>query len=245
MNKKRIMAHMIPYYPDAEASFDVVRGLVDGGAWALEVQFPFSDPTADGPAIQEACTVALKNGFTVDKGMEFLRRIKKQYPDIPLFLMSYASIPYRRGISAFVSAVAELGVNGLIVPDLPADYDEGLYDECKKHGLDPIPVVIPDITEKRLTDILKNAGGYVYAALRKGITGSHTELGEKNLGLLSSISKAGYKALAGFGIDSSEQVQKLSDHAYAVVAGSVFVRTCKESKDTYKAVRACIEGLLQ
>ncbi|MEM5947361.1 tryptophan synthase subunit alpha [Spirochaetia bacterium 38H-sp] len=245
MHKKRIMAHMIPYYPSPEASYDVVRGLVDGGAWALEVQFPFSDPTADGPAIQGACTTALENGFTVDKGIDFIKKIRKDYPKLPVFVMSYASIPYRVGIPRFVSIMAELGINGLIIPDLPPDYDEGFYEECITRDLQPVPVVIPDMTEERLSLITDKAGEYIYAALRKGITGQHTELGEDNIGLLSVLKNRGYKTLAGFGIDSPEQVAKLSRHAYAIVAGSVFVRICKENRDDiYGSVKKKVEYLL-
>ncbi|AEJ60456.1 Tryptophan synthase alpha chain [Spirochaeta thermophila DSM 6578] len=220
----RIMAHMVSFFPDEARSREVAQALVEGGAWALEIQFPFSDPTADGPAIQEACTRALEAGFTVEKGFRFLEWLKGRWPDLPVFLMCYGSIPVRKGVDPFVERCAELGLEGLIVPDLPPDYDEGLYEAGARHGIPVVPVVIPQIRGERLSRILSLSPAYVYAALRKGITGYHTEIGEENLSLLDTLEAAGTRTLAGFGIDSPEQVALLAPHVHAVVVGSAFVR---------------------
>ena len=129
-----IMAHMVAFYPDLARSRDVARGLAEGGAAYLELQFPFSDPTADGPDIQRACSAALEAGFTVDAGFELTAEICGSVR-VPVFLMSYANLLFTRGVKRFLAEAAACGVRGVIVPDLPADYDEGLFREAVETGL--------------------------------------------------------------------------------------------------------------
>jgi tryptophan synthase alpha chain len=219
----KIMAHLVAYYPNRKASLDIVQALIKGGASFLEVQFPFSDPTADGAAIQEACTMALMSGFKVDKGFELVKHIAET-TDIPVFIMSYCNLVFTRGIKEFLADVKKAGARGLIVPDLPFDTDEGLYAEARSMQLEVMPVVAPSISERRLKAIATLNISYLYTALRKGITGTFTEIGEENIEFLKKCGSLGLKVLAGFGISSREQVEKIAPLVHAVIVGSAFIR---------------------
>jgi tryptophan synthase alpha chain len=223
-NRYPIMAHMIPFYPNREISFAVARALIDGGVKYLEIQFPFSDPTADGPAIQKACSQALAAGFRISKGFEFIREIRAAAPHVPVFLMTYGSLVVAGSVPEFVRSAAEAGVTGLIIPDLPFDYDEGLYAAGRNAGIEIVPVVVPSASQARVAAILDTRPAYVYAALRTGITGSDTMVGSDNIAFLNTLRGAGTRILAGFGIKDPSQVQALAPHVDAAVVGSAFVR---------------------
>ena len=164
------MTHMVAGYPDTETSFAVARGLIDGGASIIELQFPFSDPAADGPVIQAACSTALEAGFTLDSGFNLAERISS-YSNVPVFIMTYANPVVTLGVDEFIHRAAGAGVKGIIAPDLVAGSDEGLYAAGKKLGMPIVPVVVPTITPERLSEIAALQEPYVYTALRQGITG--------------------------------------------------------------------------
>ncbi|THB62505.1 MAG: tryptophan synthase subunit alpha [Spirochaetaceae bacterium] len=221
-----VMAHMIPGYPDETIAEAAVAGLVKGGATHLEIQFPFSDPTADGPVIQAACARSLENGFKVDAGFEFVGRVAARY-DLPVYIMSYASLVYRRTVEQFVRDTKAAGAAGLIIPDLPVDSDEGLYEQAASAGLDVLPVVVPNTPPQRLQLLRDIKLRGVYAALRAGITGSRTEIGQENLEFLQRLRESlpgmDVRVFAGFGIREASQVEALSKHVDGVVIGSALV----------------------
>lgn len=224
----RIMAHMIPYFPNLEASRAAFEGLVAGGVTYLEIQFPFSDPSADGPVIQSACAQALREGFTVAKGFEFVAEACRRC-EAPVFVMTYAGIPVAHGVERFVDRVAACGATGIIAPDLPPDYDEGLYRAGESAGVSVVPVLAPSVGTYRIDLVRELAPTFVYAALRAGITGQETSLGAENLAFLERLSPIGAKVLAGFGVRRREQVAVLEEHVDAVVVGSHFVRAIAEA----------------
>ena len=224
-------------------------GLAEGGASYLEVQFPFSDPTADGPLIQEACDAALSKGFRVAGGFELVRRVREA-TGLPVFLMSYASPVIARGVQAFLERAREAGAAGLIVPDLPVDADEGLYGLGRALGLAIVPVAALDSRPRRLALMAATGAQYLYAALRRGITGEHTELGEENLAFLRELGGLGLRVLAGFGVHRREQVLALAPRAHAVVVGSRFVEAIRAAapggpEAVRRAAREAIAALLQ
>ena len=234
-----LMAHMIPYYPDKKTSLEVARGIIRGGAQYLEIQFPFSDPTADGPVIEAACTRALKQGFTVDQGFAFVRqavemadRLKTGTTEPAVAIMTYASLVHRRGVDRFCAEASQAGAMGLIVPDLPVDSDEGLAEAAINHGLKLIPVVVPTTTDARLDLITQGQPEYIYCALRTGITGSRTEIGPENHRFLQRVAQRtgdyGGKILGGFGIQEPGQVKALEPYVYGVVVGSALVRIIQQ-----------------
>jgi tryptophan synthase alpha chain len=231
--KHRIMAHLVAGYPDEEGSLEAARALIDGGASIIEVQFPFSDPSADGPLIQEACTTALERGFTVQRGYSLLEKIKA-YRDLPLFVMSYAGPVFAKGISNFLKQIKDRGAGGIIVPDLMPGCDEGLYAEGDTLGLPVIPVITPYIGKEREKTIMATHPEYVYVALRTGITGSRTALDEERLDFLKRVGTyktaegSSVRIMAGFGIKENKQIELLAPHIYASIIGSAFVGRIRE-----------------
>jgi len=223
VTKAKLITHFIAGYPDLESSYETALGLIDGGAYALEMQIPFSDPSADGPVIELACRKALEKGFRVSDGFRLIERIR-EYRDIPVYLMSYSGIVYNMGVNRFVSKAASSGVSGLIIPDLVPGADEGLYAAGRKAGINVVPVVVPGVPEQRLIEIMAEKPEWVYLALRSGITGSYTKLGEENLGFLDRVREYGVKVMAGFGIKTPEQINTLRPHCDAVIAGSFIVK---------------------
>ncbi|MFP4644927.1 MAG: tryptophan synthase subunit alpha [Spirochaetales bacterium] len=194
------------------------------------MQFPFSDPTADGPTIQDACSTALESGFTVEKGFEFLDEVRS-FTDVPIFLMCYASLVFTPGLDAFVKRAHDHGVTGLIVPDLPPDYDAGLYAACRKHGVAAVPVLVVTARRKRIDLALEAQPEYIYVALRSGTTGSDTQLADETLVFLDRIKETGAKIFAGFGIRRGAQVAAIAPHCEAAVVGSAFVRAIREGSE--------------
>lgn len=218
----RIMTHLVAGYPSMEESRKAATAMAEGGASWLEIQFPFSDPVADGPLIQGACTDSLAAGFTVDKGFGFVTALAEEL-EIPLFIMTYGNIVVAAGVEIFVKKAVEAGAAGLIIPDLPFDYDEGLYEAGIREGMPVVPVVIPGIETGRLDAILAAKPPYVYTAIRKGITGAKSAIGEETLEFLDRLTGSETKVLAGFGIRDREQVEVLAPHVHGAVVGSALV----------------------
>lgn len=250
MQRFALMTHMIPFYPDRETSVAVAKAMIDGGTAHLEVQFPFSDPTADGPTIQGATAAALDAGFRLDAGWEFVAEIvayAREHGNVPVYVMSYASPVFTRGVDAFVRTAAATGVYGLIVPDLPVDADEGLYAAGRAHGVTIVPVIALGASAERIALVHGTGCPLIYASLRRGTTGAYTEVGPENVAFLESLRAPGVSIVAGFGISTPEQVAAVLQHADAVVIGSAFVRTVAEAvrsgSSVYDAVKARTEEL--
>jgi tryptophan synthase alpha chain len=218
-----LMAHQVAGYPDDDTAFAAGEALIKGGAKIIEIQLAFSDPSADGIAIQTACSTVLRRGYTVKDGFAYIKRLHDKHPDVQLFLMTYASLAYHPGIENFVKTAHAAGVSGFIIPDLPFDCDEGLGMACKKYGCCHIPVAAPSMTKERLHKMATAGYEYIYTVLRAGITGGKTTITDDMFAFLKAAGESGAKLLGGFGISSGEQAKLLAPHVYAVVAGSVFV----------------------
>ncbi|MCQ2597641.1 MAG: tryptophan synthase subunit alpha [Treponema sp.] len=242
MEKIKLMSHLVAGYPTDELALTAARALIKGGADILEIQLPFSDPSADGPAIQGACTEVLQRQYRTADGLKFIETIHKEFPEVPIYLMSYCSLIYTPGIANFCKKAASVGVKGMIIPDLPFDFDEGLTAACKENGMINIPVAAPSMAPDRL-EKLANAGfPYIYCALRVGITGTDTKIDDATLNFLKKVSAGGSKLYGGFGISNGEQSAALADTVDAVVAGSVFVRIISENQNDASALSAKIEA---
>ena len=219
----RVMAHLVAGYPSDSLAFAAARGLADGGVSYFEIQLPFSDPSADGRAIQTACAEVLSRGYKVEKGFRFVSKLRQLYPEIPVFIMTYGNLAFRPGIETFVRQAADAGASGLIIPDLPFDSDEGLSEICFKNGLVSVPVAAPSMTNERIITLSGYGYQYIYAALRSGITGTQTSIDVRTLEFLKVLGTFGARILGGFGIRNGEQAAVLVPVVHAVVAGSVFV----------------------
>lgn len=234
------MAHMVLGYPTGEHSLQIAAGLADGGAAALELQIPFSDPIADGSVIERACHVALQNGARTAECLELARRIVRT-TRLPCYCMSYVTVPFRIGIDRFVQRVADAGLCALIVPDLPFDTDEGLYDCCVTHGIEHVVVSVLTVAPERFNAITALPQQTIYMALRGGITGEQTTLTPSAIARLQQLQRSGKRILAGFGIRNAHQITQLSPYVMYTVVGSHFVRHIdaamrKDANVDYRAV---------
>mgnify|MGYP006299886797 CR=1 FL=1 len=249
-DEPRIMAHLVAEYPSREGCLQVARGLAAGGAAYLEVQFPYSDPSADGPAIQTACDRALGAGFTPDRGFALVEEIAES-TGLPVFIMGYAGTVYARGVRRFTLDARRSGASGLIVPDLSPGSDEGLYRWGREAGIPAVPVVAPTVAETRLEGILAEESPYLYASLRSGITGKSTDEKVAAPFLEHLRRRTGARILGGFGIRSPGQIRVLSPLVHALVVGSFFVEKIEKSVQTspkvlydimYRSIRMLLNG---
>ncbi len=240
MAKRKLMAHLVAGYPSQEVALEIARSLVRGGADILEVQLPFSDPSADGEAIQTACTHVLSSGYSTARGLEFISSVHREFPQIPIYLMSYASLVYTPGVKNFCKRASASGVSGMIIPDLPFDFDEGLTASCKEFGMTNIPVVAPSMSEERLKKMAHAGFPYIYAALRTGITGTGTVIDQSTLDFIKKVGEGGSRVYGGFGISNRGQAALLSPHVEAIVAGSVFVRLIAKNAENITELSALL-----
>lgn len=227
-NEPLFMAHMIAGYPTIEDSEKVAETLVKGGADIIELQIPFSDPMADGPAIAVASDEAIKGGATVASSLALLEKVAKLGK--PVAVMTYVNIPFRYDISKFVKTIAQAGASALIVPDCPFDSEEGheLLTACKENDVFLIPVVSPGVPKERLEQLARHAGGFVYCTSRQGITGANSKFAKELFDFVKELKDIFKLPIAvGFGVKSREDVQLLAKHADIVIAGSVFVNVIK------------------
>ncbi len=246
-DKPAFMAHLVAAFPDWDTSLRVGEAMIDGGAGLLEVQFPFSDPTADGPWIQRACADALAAGFAVDDGFRLVDRLANR-PDAPqVFVMVYANLAFRPGIEPFLVRCRDAGARGVIVPDLPPDYDEGLYAAGRNLGLEVVPVVPVTARAERLRTVVESSRtGSLYTALRKGVTGGYTRISDDSVRFLRDARALGVSVMAGFGISERAQVDALAPLVDTVIVGSAFIRAlleAPEGADPYRTVRDLMAGL--
>ena len=244
----RIMAHVVCGYPDQKRSQAAAEALVAGGAQLLELQFPFSDPVADGAMIQEANAAALAAGFRVQDGFRQVGSLRAAL-DVEIYIMTYAAIPCAVGVERFVERAAASGAAGLIVPDLPPDNDEGLAAACKRVGIEAVPVTVADAQPERLALACRSASSALYVALRRGITGDPTHIAAQTLETLQRLARGGTRIWAGFGVHSREQVMALSRAVDAVVVGSHFTRIMRRyanapQAEMVTALRRAVETLI-
>ena len=241
------MAHLVAAFPDWDTSLRVGEAMIDGGAGLLEVQFPFSDPTADGPWIQRACADALAAGFAVDDGFRLVERLANRRDAPQIFVMVYANLAFRPGIEPFLARCRDAGARGVIVPDLPPDYDEGLYAAGHELGLEVVPVVPVTARVERLRTVVETSHTRsLYTALRKGVTGGYTHISEDSVRFLQEAKGLGVSVMAGFGISERAQVEALAPLVDTVIVGSAFIRALLEAPDgadPYRTVRDLMAGL--
>lgn len=245
----KIVTHFIAGFPSFEESLEVARTLIDSGAFALEMQIPFSDPNADGSVIEAACRKALEANCSSNEAFQLLRTIRSE-SEIPIFVMSYASLVVTPGVENFVRSAKEAGANGLIIPDLTPGSDENLYRIAAQWGCPAVPVVVPWISDERLKEVLSEPIEWLYVALRSGITGTYTELGSQQVAFLAKIREYSVslsphkrvKIMAGFGIQDASQVKTVAEVADAVIVGSAIVNAISTSG--FLGVRRILEELL-
>jgi tryptophan synthase alpha subunit len=239
-----LMTHMVVGYPSLEEAVPLAQALEVGGSDLLEVQIPFSDPIADGPTIMAACDHALAQGVTTISALETIAEIVSQR-SIPVLIMAYYNTIFAYGTAAFIKKAAEIGVSGLIVPDIPPEEEshEQFITQCEACGIHAIRVVSPASTLNRLAINAALARGFVYTSSRYGVTGSQTELDSRLHEYLDRLQQVFAVPVAvGFGIRRKEQVQALVGHADVAVVGSAILEKIREQG--VGAVQSYVQSLL-
>ena len=216
--------------PNLAASEAVLAGLPGAGADLIELGVCFTDPMADGIAIQEAGQRALASGQTLVKTLEMVKRFRGQDDVTPIILMGYANPFLAYGVERFVKDADAAGVDGLIIVDLPPEEDAEVCLPARAAGLDFIRLATPTTDAARLPSVLKNASGFVYYVAVAGVTGQKSARGADISGAIDHIrSEAGLPVAVGFGVRTPEQAAEMAGAADAVVVGSALVSTLAEA----------------
>ncbi|HXP13119.1 MAG TPA: tryptophan synthase subunit alpha [Stellaceae bacterium] len=231
--------------PDRASFEKILAALPSAGADLIEIGMPFSDPMADGPAIQAASRRALKSGMTLAKTLEVLRRFRKSDAETPVVLMGYYNPIYRYGVPRFLKEAKAVGCDGLIVVDLPPEHDEELCLPALAAGIDFIRLATPTTDDKRLPAVLRNASGFIYYVAIAGITGTKSaEAGEVSKAVARLRRHTGLPVAVGFGIKNPAQAAEVSRVADAAVVGSALVETIARNLDKKGRPRPGLEEAL-
>jgi tryptophan synthase alpha chain len=218
--------------PDPETSLAIIEALPKAGADIIELGMPFSDPMADGPAIQASGLRALKAGATLAGTLDLVRRFRLKDDATPIVLMGYYNPIYSFGPDAFVAAAREVGVDGLIVVDLPPEADDELCLPALSGGLNFIRLATPTTDDARLPKVLANTSGFVYYVSITGVTGTATPNAVRVAGAVERIKRhTDLPVVVGFGVKSAEQAEVIGRDADGVVVGSALVETVRLSLD--------------
>lgn len=236
--------------PSLEITEQIVYAMEEAGADLIELGIPFSDPTAEGPVIQAANVRALSGGVTTDKIFDMVEKIRKN-TDIPMVFMTYANVVFSYGTERFIKKAAELGMDGLILPDVPFEEKEEFDTVCKQHGLDLISLIAPT-SHDRIRTIAKEAEGFVYCVSSLGVTGMRSQI-TTDIGAMVALVKQekDIPCAVGFGISNPEQAGKMAAQADGVIVGSAIVKICAAHgaecvpyvKEYVKSMKDAIRGL--
>jgi len=233
--------------PDPTSSLDIVDALVEGGADALELGIPFSDPVADGPVIQRAAARALAAGMTPAGCLELVRAIRARYPTLPIGLLTYANLVVNRSAAAFYATAAGAGADSVLVADLPAEEAESFCSAARSAGVMPVLVLPQDADAGTTSAVARLGGGYTYVLGRRGVTGTGGWAGAPSAALFEALADAGCAPpLIGFGVAEPSQVEDaLRAGAAGVIVGSAIVQLIEryEGRERLVQVRDLVRRL--
>ena len=210
--------------PSAEATVDIVRRAEEAGADVIELGLPFSDPMADGPVIQEASVIALRNGMTMTKALEIVKEIRK-HSEIPLIGLGYINMVNHYGFEKFVEDFKAAGMDGVIFPDVPHEESDDMRRICAAHDFTLTEFITPGTTEERMEETCKDARGFIYCISNYGVTG----VKEIDYSIIGSVCKAARRytdvpLAIGFGIGTPEAAARAAKQADGVIVGSAVVK---------------------
>ena len=197
--------------------------MAEAGADLIELGIPFSDPTAEGPVIQEANVRALASGTTTDKIFDLVRELRRDVT-IPMVFMTYANVVFSYGAERFISTCAEIGMDGLILPDVPYEEKEDFQPLCRQYGLDLVSLIAPT-SENRIAMIAKEAEGFLYLVSSLGVTGTRSEI-KTDLGSIVEVVRQNtdIPCAIGFGISTPEQAKQMADLSDGAIVGSAIIK---------------------
>ena len=242
-NGKAFIAFITGGDPDLEITEKLLYTMSEAGADIIEIGIPFSDTIAEGPVIQAASQRALEAGCTTDKLFELVAKVRKDN-SIPLVFMTYINPIYTYGKDKFMKRCKEVGIDGVIVPDLPFEEKGELAPECEKYDVDLISLIAPT-SHERISMIAKEAKGFVYCVSSLGVTGVRTEI-TTDVGAMTKLVRenSDIPCALGFGISTPEQAAKMSQSADGVIVGSAIVRIVGENgRDSIEPVRDYVKSM--
>lgn len=244
-DKKAFIAFITCGDPDLETTAAAVREAVKNGASLIELGIPFSDPTAEGPVIQAASLRALQGGVTTDKIFDLVRELRKDVT-VPLVFMTYANVVFSYGADRFLTNCKEVGIDGLILPDVPYEEKEEFLEPCRKYGVDLISLIAPT-SEDRIAMIADEAEGFLYIVSSLGVTGTRTEIKTDLASIMEVVRQSTDLPCAiGFGISTPEQAKKMSDLSDGVIVGSAIVKLlAKYGKDAPKYIGEYVRSMTE
>ena len=221
-NGKAFIAFVTCGDPDLETTAKVVRAAVENGADLIELGIPFSDPTAEGPVIQGANLRALRGGITTDKIFAFVKELRQDVK-VPMVFMTYANVVFSYGAETFISTCRDIGIDGLILPDLPFEEKEEFLPTCRQYDVDLISLIAPT-SENRISMIAREAEGFIYIVSSLGVTGTRNEI-RTDLSSIVKVVRENTKVpcAIGFGISTPEQAKKMADISDGAIVGSAIV----------------------
>ncbi|MAT90828.1 MAG: tryptophan synthase subunit alpha [Flavobacteriaceae bacterium] len=228
-NKKIVSIYVTAGFPNLEDTADILASLEENGADMIEIGLPFSDPLADGPTIQESSTQALKNGMTTEILFEQLQGIRKKV-SIPLILMGYFNPMLQFGVEEFCAKCKEVGIDGLIIPDLPLrEYQHHYESIFKANDLYMIFLVTPQTSEARIREMDQASNGFLYVVSSASTTGKTGSFSEDQTTYLQRVAdlKLRNPLMVGFGIHDAETFRKATQHTQGAIIGSAFIKHLK------------------
>ena len=233
-SRKRFIPFLTVGDPTIEATFQIVKALVEAGSDIIEFGIPYSDPLADGPTIQQASLRALRNHITICDALQLVRRLRETGVEAGLVLFSYVNPVMQYGVERFFADLADAGADGAVIPDLPVEESGPAVEAARRHGVHVISLVAPT-SEARIKMIGEQAAGFLYCVSSLGVTGARSELRDDLADFLQRV-KASTKAptAVGFGISTPEQVRSVAPHTDAVIVGSAIVREIEKHEAQLK-----------
>ena len=225
-DKKLLSIYFTSGYPEINDTVEIIKSLEKNGVDFIEIGLPFSDPLADGPTIQESSTIALKSGMTTNKLFEQLKDIRSEV-SIPLIIMGYFNPILQFGVEKFCAKCEEVGIDGLIIPDLPVDvYNDDYKEIFDKHGLKNIFLITPQTSEERIRFIDEVSDGFIYMVSTASVTGSTKGFGEETKAYFKRIADMKLKnpQVVGFGISDEDTFNDATKYAKGAIIGSAFIK---------------------
>lgn len=232
-------------FPKLNDTIEVVKELATSGVDMVEIGMPFSDPLADGPTIQHSSEVAIQNGMTLDLIFEQIKEIRTTV-DIPIMLMGYLNQVVKYGAEEFLSKAKEVGVDGLILPDLPLDIYTNEYKTLfEKHQLKMSFLITPQTSDKRIKLIAKESTAFLYVVSSFAITGSKSDIEGSQIDYFNHINtlQLNTPKLIGFGISNAETFSKACDYANGAIIGSAFIKALKSTSNLSESIRHFIKNI--
>lgn len=229
--------------PDLETTAAVVRAAAANGADLIELGIPFSDPTAEGPVIQGANLRALSGGVTTDQIFDLVKELRRDV-EVPMVFMTYANVVFSYGTERFISTCREIGIDGLILPDVPYEEKEEFLPACRKYGVDLISLIAPT-SEDRIAMIVREAEGFLYIVSSLGVTGMRSEIKTDLESIVETVREnTDVPCVIGFGISTPEQAAKMAGISDGAIVGSAIVRLIgKYGKDAAEYVGEYVKGM--